>query len=99
MSITEVEVRAAIARRLRGRVESAARRELGSRWAAIDVITLDERLVRAAGKTAETLRLRALDAIHLAAARRVAETKFALVTWDVELADAARRVGLAVAPG
>jgi hypothetical protein len=64
----------------------------------VDVVQLDDRLVRSAGDVSEDRRLRAGDAIHLASALVVDEPELVLVTWDHELARAAREVGLAVAP-
>lgn len=59
---------------------------------------VDERLARTAGELAERLALRAYDAVHLAAALDIAEIDILMVTWDQDLAAAARAAGLSVAP-
>lgn len=97
-SIAYVEVRSAVARRLPHRDSARVRRLVARRWQEIADLAVDDELVRSAGDAAERYRLRALDAVHLAAARRLAEGDFVLATWDRELARAAREAGLAVAP-
>jgi predicted nucleic acid-binding protein len=62
----------------------------------IDLVRLDDGLLDAAGAL-DTGVLRSLDAIHLAAALTVAAQLEALVTYDAQMADAARLLGLSVA--
>lgn len=59
---------------------------------AYDLLETDEGAWRAAGRLAETLRLRALDAVHLAEASGLAETKedVRILTFDARLLAAAR---------
>ena len=87
-----------MARRLSGRRASAALRELGLRWSEIDAIAVDDPLVDEAAKIAGRFRLRALDALHLAAASLAPGPKLVMATWDAELRQATRAVGLATAP-
>jgi uncharacterized protein len=72
--------------------------DLDQRWRSIHGIEVDDPLARAAGELAEEFSLRALDAVHLAAALAVAEPDLVVATWDRRLADAARAAGLNVAP-
>ncbi len=95
------EARAALARAQRtGRLTrpqlTAAVTELDSIVAEIDLIELTAELAHAAGELAEEHGLRGHDAVHLAAARSVADEEFVLATGDAELATAARARGLAV---
>jgi predicted nucleic acid-binding protein len=64
----------------------------------MEVIGVSDWLVDDAARFASRHRLRALDAIHLAAARRASRREVVLVTWDDELRGAAEAVGLATAP-
>jgi uncharacterized protein len=59
---------------------------------------VDEVLVREAGDVAETFALRALDAVHLAAALVLADEGLVFATWDDRLRAAALNAGLAVTP-
>jgi hypothetical protein len=93
-----VEARAAVARRLTGRAAARATRELGSRLDAMEVAAIDDALLQLAASTAGRFRLRALDAVHLAAALEIEDESLVLATWDRELARAASSAGLAVAP-
>jgi hypothetical protein len=97
-AVAEVEARAAIARRLRARSATLARSELAARWSEMEIVLIDEPLLAAAGGTAEQYRLRALDALHLAAARRLFDSQLVFACWDEELRSAARSAGLATAP-
>jgi predicted nucleic acid-binding protein len=65
----------------------------------LDQVALARELLDEAGNVADP-HVRTLDAIHLAAALRLAEALTAFVTYDHRLAAAARSVGLPVqAPG
>ena len=61
------------------------------------VVCVDRPLALHAGELAEELGLGGYDAVHLASA--IALGAGTLVTWDRDLSRAARRQGLAVAPG
>lgn len=97
------ELRAAVAAARRaGRIGpeqwTTARRELEKLWARVIAVQLDETLVREAGDLAERHALRAADAIHLAAAQRIASGPTAFVAFDARLCEAAAVEGLIVLP-
>jgi predicted nucleic acid-binding protein len=98
VTIGYVELRAAIARRLAPRAQARARRLLDGRWQDVQTVTVDAELVRRAARVADTHRLRALDALHLAAAERIREPGLVFATWDAELERAARDAGFATLP-
>lgn len=100
-----VELRAAAARLQRdGRVQPEdgrrLRGDLEVLWRGLVPVPVDEAVSRHAGALAERHRLRALDAIHLAAAVRVAAPDEVLhfVSFDVRLRVAATAEGLVVLP-
>lgn len=67
-------------------------------WDALQVLPVDEPLVRRAGKLAEDFELRGFDSVHLAAAERVwreAPDNFQFAAFDARLASAARTLGMA----
>lgn len=97
-SIGYVELRAMIARRLSGRTASRARLRLDELWESIDTVPVDEWLVAGAARVADGYRLRALDAIHLAAATLVQDEDLVLATWDEELRRAAQGAGFSTVP-
>ena len=97
-SLVYVEARAAIARQLSGQIAADARRELDTRWDALQVVAVDDGLIASAAQVADAHRLRALDALHLAAARQVAVHGLVFCCWDRELRRAARNAGLATLP-
>ncbi|MFT4034435.1 MAG: type II toxin-antitoxin system VapC family toxin [Patulibacter sp.] len=97
------EARAAIAAAGRsGRVESAALRfaeaELERLIEMTELVHVDMPLSRTAGELADAHGLRGYDAVHLATALSVADPELTLVTWDGDLATAARACGLRVVP-
>lgn len=69
-----------------------------SHWSSVDVIEVDEALAEHAAQLAVEHRLRALDALHLAAAMTLADDDPTFVTWDVRLHRAARGEGLRTLP-
>lgn len=96
------QVRAALAQanrlgRLSSRQLCAAVGELDARCDELDVVELDEQLARDAGDLAETHGLRGYDAVHLAAANRVADDDLVLVAGDRQILDAAAAAGLMTA--
>jgi predicted nucleic acid-binding protein len=98
------EARAAVARAERmGRVLpqhlAASRRRLEALWTAVDRVELTEELALRAGDLADAHGLRAYDAVHLASLEQVGDSETVLVSADVELLEAARSLGFAVAPG
>jgi predicted nucleic acid-binding protein len=58
------------------------------------LIGVDEALAREAGQLADDQGLRGYDAVHLACALALDGDETALVTWDVDLRQAADRLGL-----
>lgn len=96
------EGRAALAQGQRmGRITErqlrAAVDELDEVYSQIDVVNIDEPLVRWAGELAEAHGLRGYDAVHLAAAQRAGDGDFVMVAGDRALLAAAAAVGLSVA--
>ena len=96
------EARAALAQAARlGRITASG---LSGSVAALDglyeqlaLIEVDDVLVRRAGELAELHALRGYDAVHLAAAERIADDTTVVVSGDRELLAAAGTLGLAVA--
>ncbi len=63
---------------------------------ALDLVTVDDELLTDAGRLLTGTRLRSLDAIHLAAVRRLGSRVSDVITYDHRMADAARAMGLRV---
>jgi len=70
--------------------------ELDDLVTEVDHIEITPELARQAGDLAEVHDLRGYDAVHLAAARSVADDDLVLVTGDTDLATAAIATGLTV---
>ncbi len=62
----------------------------------LDQIALDATALDEAATLSPDTRLRSLDAVHLAAARIVGSELRSLITYDLRMAEAARRLGLLV---
>jgi uncharacterized protein len=97
-----VEARAALAQAARlGRVTAddlaVAIEELASLYDQLDLLEIDDLLVRRAGELAQRHALRGYDAVHLAAAERVQNRTTVVVAGDGELCAAAEGIGMAVA--
>ncbi len=97
------EARAALAAAERqGRIDRRGlRRAVGDLEQAITAMRLlgvDQALARQAGSLAEQHALRGYDAVHLASALLIDDPELLIVTWDRELAAAARDSGHPVAP-
>ncbi len=96
------EARAALAQAARlGRVAAdeltVAIEELDHLYGQLDLLEVDDLLVRRAGELAQRHALRGYDAVHLAAAERVRNGTTVMVAGDGDLCAAAERMGLAVA--
>ncbi len=94
--IAYVEARAAFARRLSPVERRQARASLDNDWPRYVKIDVTETLLREAAVAAETYRLRAYDAVHLASARTLRDRRRNPITfgsWDRELDEAAARDG------
>ncbi|MGR6965327.1 type II toxin-antitoxin system VapC family toxin [Geodermatophilus sp. URMC 61] len=99
--MTFAEVSAALARasrldRLTADAHDRALVELESVWAQVDVLEVDDDLVRAAGALARDHALRGYDAVHCAAALRVHSTTTVALAGDQDLLAAWQREGLQV---
>jgi predicted nucleic acid-binding protein len=93
---TIVEVRRNLARLLSGGALTAARRAFAADLESISIIELDEVTCESAAMIAEATGVRTLDALHLAAAQRIAAPGVSFLTFDLRQAQAARALGLAV---
>jgi hypothetical protein len=67
-------------------------------WPNFAVIDVDQQLAERAAALSEAVRLRSLDALHLAAALLLPRDDLTVLTWDRRLHAAARDHGLRVAP-
>jgi uncharacterized protein len=97
-----VEARAALAQAQRlGRITARQRgtlvAALDGLYAQLDRIEVDEPLVQHAGALAQEHGVRGYDAVHLAAAARIAGAETVFVSGDRAQCAAAARIGLAVA--
>jgi predicted nucleic acid-binding protein len=93
---TVVEVRRNLGRLLAGRELTAARASFVADLRSISLIELDEATCESAAAIAEAMGVRTLDALHLAAAQRVAAPGMGFLTFDLRQAQAARALGLTV---
>lgn len=93
---TSVEVRRNLARLLDGESLREARRCFEEDWARMYVVELDEVTCEMACQLAEATGARSLDALHLAAARRLGVRELPFLTFDVRQARAARSLGMKV---
>jgi predicted nucleic acid-binding protein len=62
-------------------------------------VGVPDALTQRAGGHAEDLGLRGYDAVHLATAMEIGDEDVVMVTWDADLREAARQMGLAVVAG
>jgi predicted nucleic acid-binding protein len=100
--LSHVEARAALAQAARlGRISSkhlrSSVRGLEHLLGQIDMVDADDELIREAGDLAEDQGLRAHDAVHLAAALRVADLELIVVAGDRALLAAAGALGMSIA--
>jgi hypothetical protein len=63
----------------------------------INHVEITAEVARSAGRLAQSHDLRGYDAVHLASAASVAQGEFVFATGDIELAAAARSIGISVA--
>ena len=102
VTLITVEARAAIAAAARGRRLTAiqardAVAELDALLRVLYLMPVTDELVSTAAELAAAEGLRGYDAVHLAAAVRIADDDVVFVTGDTDLAAAARATGLAIA--
>ena len=100
--LAHVETRAALSqaarlRRISPQLLRSSVRELEDLFDQIDMVEVDEDLIREAGDLAEDQGLRAYDAVHLAAARRLDDLDVIVVAGDRALLAAAEALGMSVA--
>ena len=93
---TIIEVRRNMARVLGGQQLREARDQFHDDWSHCHVVELDEQTCDLAVELAEGTGVRTLDALHLAAARRVGGGALPLLTYDLRLAQTARSIGWTV---
>jgi predicted nucleic acid-binding protein len=93
---TWVEVLRNLARLLAGSERARIRKLFRTDWSRMLIVELDETTCERAGDLAETLQVRTLDALHLAAAERVGGGALPFVTYDIRQAQAARSLGWSV---
>jgi uncharacterized protein len=91
---TWVEVLRNLGRLLQGPERARLRGVFRADWARMLIVELDATTCDRAGDLAETLHVRTLDALHLAAAERAGTLPF--LTYDVRQAQAARSLGWTV---
>lgn len=96
---TIVEVRRNLGRLLDERDAAAAEAAFLEDIAAFGIVELDGVTCEIAADIAAITGARTLDALHLAAARRLGGAAVPLVTFDVRKAQAARTLCVAVLPG
>ena len=94
--LTVVELRRNLAQLLAGPALVAARRRAEDDLDALALVSLDEAAWRAAADIAEELGVRSLDAVHLAAAKRLRIADLVVATFDLRQGQAARRLGFTV---
>jgi uncharacterized protein len=93
---TRVEVLRNLGRLLRGPERARVRNTFRADWSRMLVVELDATTCDRAGDLAETLQVRTLDALHLAAAERAGAGALPFLTYDVRQAQAARSLGWTV---
>ena len=99
-----VQLRAALAAAIRDRRLPSRRRDdtvadLDRFWDTVFTIAADDTLLREAGDLAEQMRLRAYDAVQLAALRTAGDPgEVMFACWDNDLRSAAKQLGYTVMP-
>jgi hypothetical protein len=93
---TWVEVLRNLSRLLAGPERARVRTLFRADWSRMLVVELDATTCERAGDLAETLQVRTLDALHLAAAERAGRGTLPFVTYDIRQAQAARSLGWTV---
>ena len=93
---TMIETRRNLARLLAGRDLHRAQQAFRTDWERMHVVEIDNVLCDLAADLAEITGARTLDALHLAAARRVGGGSLPLLTADLRQAQIARSLGWTV---
>ncbi len=94
--LTWVEVWRNLGRRLPTDATRSSKEAFKLDWDHLMIVEIDATLCRDAGQVADETGVRSLDALHLAALRRVGTSGIALLTADLRQAQAARTLGLTV---
>ena len=97
--LTFVEVRKAVSRALEGPDLAAAHRSLTEDFDKMAVVAPDVLTWQAAADIVDALKIRSLDAIHLACAQRLRVKNLRFITFDLRQAIAARSLGFNVEGG
>lgn len=94
--VTWVESWRDLGRLLEGESRTRARAAFAEDWLRFGVVEVDDFLCRDAGRVADETSARSLDALHLAAARRLGAGGVSFLTADLRQAQAARVLGFTV---
>jgi predicted nucleic acid-binding protein len=94
--LTVVEVRRNLTRLLDDPARGVARAAFAADLEAFAIVELDRATCESAATIAEQTGVRSLDAVHLAAARRVGGNAITFLTFDLRQAQAARALGFTV---
>jgi predicted nucleic acid-binding protein len=103
-AIAYVELRATVAAAIRANRFQPAERPLLVRsveelWDSLSSVPVNDALLRRAGELAERMRLRAYDAVHLAALQQSGTARdVVFACWDMRLRAAAQSLGYALFP-
>ncbi|MPZ90480.1 MAG: PIN domain-containing protein [Actinobacteria bacterium] len=97
------EARAALASAARAQRVTATelkwiKSRLETRWRQLEIVEVDAEIAAASGDLAEVHALRGYDAVHLACGVALEDESLAFATWDIDLRQAAQRLGLRMAP-
>lgn len=93
---TWIEVVRNLSRLLSGAERARVKKVFRSDWVRMHVVEIDATVCERAGDLAETLHVRTLDALHLAAAERAGAGALPFLTYDIRQAQAARSLGWSV---
>jgi len=94
--LTWVEVRRNLSRLLSGAGLDEARGQFSQDFRRTMVVELDGTTCEGAATIAEITGCRSIDALHLAALRRISDGNVPLLSFDVRQAQAARQLGITV---
>lgn len=93
---TIVEVRRSLVRLVSEEHLGQLQQRFAADIRAFDLVELDPTTCESAAEVAEATGVRTLDALHLAAARRIGAEAIPLLTFDLRQAQAARSLGFQV---
>lgn len=93
---TVIEVRRALALSLSARPLKSARSRLADDLLGFSIVELDEVTCERAAQIAESIGVRTLDALHLAAAERAGGNSIEFLSFDIRQAAGAHQLGFTV---